>query len=62
MYAVAVATTFSTPFSVPTDWSRYETMSTSTISDLPPDGPLYGALYFGVVMSTAFYGVTCMQT
>jgi hypothetical protein len=25
-------------------------------------GPIYGSLYFATVMSTCFYGVTCMQT
>ncbi|KAI9454592.1 hypothetical protein HD554DRAFT_372137 [Boletus coccyginus] len=26
------------------------------------DGPLCGSTYFGTVMSTGFYGITCMQT
>ena len=25
-------------------------------------GPVYGPLYFGVIMKSALYGVTCMQT
>ena len=39
------------------------------MSELPPVaeiaplfGPIYGSFYFAALMSTAFYGVTCMQT
>ncbi|KAF8441004.1 hypothetical protein L210DRAFT_3503866 [Boletus edulis BED1] len=29
---------------------------------VPLVGPIYGSIYFAVVMSTSFYGVACMQT
>ncbi|KAG9313208.1 hypothetical protein JVU11DRAFT_6667 [Chiua virens] len=35
-------------------------MSTSPV--IPPYALLYGAWYFGTILSTAFYGVACMQT
>ena len=34
-------------------------MSASTLDTLY--GSMYGALFFSTVMSTSFYGVTCMQ-
>lgn len=35
-------------------------MSTDPVS-LPPLGSLYDGFYFGTMLSTALYGVTCMQ-
>lgn len=36
-------------------------MSTE-VASLPPVGLLYNGFYFGAMMSTALYGITCMQT
>ncbi|KAG6381790.1 hypothetical protein JVT61DRAFT_398 [Boletus reticuloceps] len=37
-------------------------MSTNALRVPPSLGSTYGSIYFGIVISTAFYGVACMQT
>ena len=37
-------------------------MSTDPVALLQSLGPVYGSLYFGVIMTSTLYGVTCVQT
>ena len=55
---------FLTSFLVPASWIALEKLGIMESANplAPLFGTVYGPMYFSAVMSTAFYGVTCMQT